>query len=77
VEQIAEKCVPPVTDPVTIGQAKAKLAATYATARAGAEHPRPSDLTIVQWATTARECPMSSRVATTVVDGTIVTPESQ
>ena len=75
IQQIAQTCG--VTDPQTIARATASLASTYRTARAGAELPRPSDLTLVRWATTARGRPTFGTTSTTVTDLEIATPESQ
>ena len=60
-----------------VAAAEAKLALTYRTARAGAEIPRPSDITVARWTSTARGTSVFGTSVTAVVDATIVSAWSQ
>lgn len=74
VEQIAT--LAGVSDRTIVSEAKSTLAASYQTARAGAEEPRPSDLGVTPWPATARGAPSLGTSVTAVVDFTIVVPWS-
>ncbi len=77
-EQTLEKVANMVggVDFTKLAEAKAALAADYNTARNGAEEPRPSDLGVSSWATTARGVPQFGTSVTAVVDFTVVVPWS-